>query len=64
MSKNTQQLQVYIEAEDYRRLKLLGSNSRGMSKIVRALIKAHLARTRLPEVDPELLKLTETPDAT
>jgi hypothetical protein len=56
LPNNTQLLAVYIEAEDYRKLKLLGSNSRGMSKIVRALIKAYLARAQAPDLPPELLQ--------
>lgn len=63
MPNNTQQLVVYIEAEDYRKLKLLGSTSRGMSKIVRALIKAYLAKVQARDVDDELLHIVESPDA-
>lgn len=56
---NTHQLQVYIEEGDYRKLKLLGSNSRGMSKIVRALIKGYLARVQAQDVPTELIQVVE-----
>lgn len=56
MPNNTQLLAVYIEAEDYRKLKLLGSSSRGMSKIVRMLIKAYLAKAQAPDLPQELLQ--------
>lgn len=61
MPNNTQQLVVYIEAEDYRRLKLLGSNSRGMSKIVRALIKGYLNKVQAKDIPQDLLESLDEP---
>ena len=55
-------LQVYIEAEDYLRLKQHVSSSKGMSRFIRTLLKAYLDRAGV-KVSPETLAMMEQLDA-
>lgn len=61
-TKPTKLLQVYIEAEDYLRLKQHVSSSKGMSKFVRTLLKAYLDRLGVT-LEPRTIHLMETLDA-
>jgi hypothetical protein len=65
-TKNTRLLQVYIEEEDYLLLKHFGSSSRGMGKIVRALIKGYTQRLKsqitLPEIPDDATEHSPGPD--
>jgi hypothetical protein len=55
-------LQVYIEAEDYLRLKSHVSSSKGMSQFVRTLLRAYLDRVGAM-ADQRATALLENPDA-
>jgi hypothetical protein len=55
-------LQVYIEAEDYLRLKQHVSSSKGMSQFIRTLLRAYLDRAGV-QLDTRATTLLESPDA-